>query len=497
MKITKNINFSPLALMVIVAALVVRVINLNYNSPFNDEAIYVVVGKMGLFYRDWSELAPFEWMAGLPIFYPPLSTLAHEIGGIVSSRFFNVIFFILTMATIHQIAYLLTPGERKTKARAALISLAVLGSTSSGYYVSRLATYDMPSFFFLALSSYFLIKVNQLQGSFKKYYFAGAVFLFISFSFKYVIGIFVPVLFLYLYFSSGESKVKRKAFLSYFVVPSILMFGLLGLLNLRNFLIYYQEQVVTEIKTSVGGVLEIFVRESNIILFLWALGSIGYFFRKKYREWLALTLVSLLIVFVHTLNMREHTFDKHVLLTVMGFSLVSGIGISFLLDSIKNVSFSKISKFFVTLMLILAWIYPIKIYDSYNKLWVNTYPVMGYIEGNLEPNSIVLTELGAVTTLSLFDQTYPPNVFTFDYIEYDEYLAEVAIEKGLNDGYFDMVILQSQEDDKLEDFFYLNEVTINSINEMYTLCYQDAHFEVYEKLYMEDLDPCLPTSFSN
>ena len=67
-------------------ALLIRVIGINYNSAFNDEAIYVVVGRLGIFANDWWSYGAKLWMAGLPYIYPPLTALAYEVGGLAGSR---------------------------------------------------------------------------------------------------------------------------------------------------------------------------------------------------------------------------------------------------------------------------------------------------------------------------------------------------------------------------------------------------------------------------
>ena len=54
-----------LLLALFAMAFFVRLYNLNYNSPFSDEALYVVVGKLGIFQHDWFSYNAKIWMGGL------------------------------------------------------------------------------------------------------------------------------------------------------------------------------------------------------------------------------------------------------------------------------------------------------------------------------------------------------------------------------------------------------------------------------------------------
>jgi hypothetical protein len=42
-----------LLVILLLASFIIRILNLNYNTAFNDEAIYIVIGRMGLFASDW------------------------------------------------------------------------------------------------------------------------------------------------------------------------------------------------------------------------------------------------------------------------------------------------------------------------------------------------------------------------------------------------------------------------------------------------------------
>lgn|SRR3989344_87091 len=198
-----------LTVMVFVLAFLVRFINLNYNSPFNDEAIYVVVGQTGLFLGDWVSYNAASWMAGHPYFYPSITAIAYKIGGIAQSRFVNVAFGILTLYTIYQIIIILYERGNK-KLFPGLITIALLGITPIGVYVSRLATYDAPSFFFIFLGLYFISIANLTKFNFEqtaRFYFLAALSIFLAVGFKIISAIYVPFFVLYSYFEIKNKKI--------------------------------------------------------------------------------------------------------------------------------------------------------------------------------------------------------------------------------------------------------------------------------------------------
>src|SRR3989344_247107 len=93
--------------LIIAAAAGIRLYHLDYNTPFIDEAIYVVIGKLGLFEGDWISYNTQAWMAGFPYLYPSLTALAYTTGGIVTSRLLSVLVGVLIVEEIYRFTYFL------------------------------------------------------------------------------------------------------------------------------------------------------------------------------------------------------------------------------------------------------------------------------------------------------------------------------------------------------------------------------------------------------
>src|SRR4030043_1808519 len=175
-----------LFLLVLVSSFIVRVINLNYNSAFNDEGVYIVVGKMELFTGDWWSYGANLWMAGLPYIYPPLTALAYQIGGLMGSRFLNVIFGVLLIEEVYRFTRLINLFDEKVNQLAGLIAAFLVGFSAIGFYVSELATYDILSFFLLLFAINSFLKAKRYENG--KYYFLTAITLLIAFLTKIIMA---------------------------------------------------------------------------------------------------------------------------------------------------------------------------------------------------------------------------------------------------------------------------------------------------------------------
>jgi len=107
------------------------------------------------------------------------------------------------------------------------------------------------------------------------------------------------------------------------------------------------------------------------------------------------------------------------------------------------------------------------------------------LTANSRPKDIVISEIGAITQLGLYPKTSPESVFTFDWIYYDDLEGKEALVHGVNDGYFDTIILSSQNDAKSDMNFEMHKLVVESrdFNRIYSNVYGDDHFEVYKRNY--------------
>src|SRR3989344_1398287 len=116
--------------LILLISLAIRVYNLNYNSPFLDEAQYIVLGQKVLA-GHWQESNPFSWVGGMPLFYPTLSAIL------------GVLSVYLIYEFTKSLRFSSNESEDKVTGFIAGSFLAIL---TVPIYLSRLAIYDMLSF---------------------------------------------------------------------------------------------------------------------------------------------------------------------------------------------------------------------------------------------------------------------------------------------------------------------------------------------------------------
>ena len=209
---------------ILIIAFVVRVYNLNYNSPFLDEAIYITLGKT-LFYGNFNDHTPFNWVGGMPLLYPTISALAYIAGGIIGSRLINVILGTLSVYLMYKFTQKLHFWKEEHLNKATGIFAALfLAISAIPISLSRLATYDMLSVTFFLGGLVFL-----LDALFKKNpnsYFWSALCLLLAFLTKYTVLMFFPFILLLAYLYIKVYNKKQISEVLFFIFMIIVGLGI-------------------------------------------------------------------------------------------------------------------------------------------------------------------------------------------------------------------------------------------------------------------------------
>src|SRR3990167_5338459 len=210
--------------IILLSAFLIRTINLNYNSPFLDEAIYINLGK--IFWKGhWSELfEDISWVGGFPFFYPPLSAMFHALGGIVATRFFNVLLGVGSVFLVYKFTREIFPvSSEKESKTAGLVAAALMATSAIPITFSRLATYDA-LLVFLFLAGVVALARAVFEGE-RNAYVAGAVLLFLAFLAKYIAVIYIPLLLLVTLYLAVKTKRGEavEGILTTFWVPLLLL----------------------------------------------------------------------------------------------------------------------------------------------------------------------------------------------------------------------------------------------------------------------------------
>ena len=504
----RRISFLDMLFFVVIfAALLVRVINLDYNSAFNDEAIYIVVGRMGLYTSDWLSYGAKLWMAGLPYIYPVLSALAYETTGLLGSRFLNVIFGLLLVEEVYRLTLLLNLFDRQTNKTAAVIALFLSGFTATGIYVSKLATYDILSFLLMMVAITSFLRAQYSQNG--KYYFISFVSIFFAFLTKIVVGIFfAPLFILSLAILRSRSKKHKQLALAYLYVPFFLgmsIYGLLSINNLMTFIATHRGQGIVE---QYQPLFELIWDMSGFTM-LMAIPASGLLaLLNKTKQTASLCGLAAVIPVFHLTLRRFATLDKHIYLTEIFLSVIIGYATSYLIhrkDSVPFPSFisqlsakaklrlpllSKLSVhnrnggsllFRSIVVFCLAFVFAfhsLQTADGLEQGWKNTKGVGYFLSEKVKPGDKVLTENGGALILMLYDKIFPPtNIVTFDWIDYSGITEEQAYVQAIRDGYFDFV----EFDGESQTHETLTQILRQEMSGSYSLIYSVNNFEVYEK----------------
>jgi hypothetical protein len=450
------------------------VYNLNYNTPFNDEAIYIVVGRMGLFAHDWWTYGASLWMAGLPYIYPALTALAYQTGGIIGSRFLNVIFGLLAAEETYRLTRQIRLFDSRTDQVAGIIAAGLVGLSTAGLYVARLATYDMPSFFFLLIAVNSFLKAEHFHHG--KYYFLSALFLLIAFYTKIVAAIFYPpLLLLSLVIMRSRPKLHRSLYIKYLLLPLGLGLFLYFLFFTSRLLTFTQ----THIDSGTGGtywdIFRVIWATISPLLIISALTLPILVLAKKTRFTAVFLLLAAVIPVFHLILNRVPTLNKHLYLTVVFLAVPIGYAVSWF--SRRYLRHPLVGIIIPVMLLVFALIS----LPELNRLehgWLNTKAIEQYLTQRITPDHRILTENGSALVLALYDKVNPPtHMATFDWIDYSGFKGKEGYTRSVQDQYYDFIELDGQhEDNELYSLIHYQ------LTAKYSLVYDQKPFRIYAKI---------------
>jgi len=469
-------NYVILFYIILISAFIVRTVNLNYNSAFNDEAIYIVIGRMGLFASDWWSYGARLWMAGLPYIYPTLSALAYQTGGLVGSRFLNVIFGVILVEEVYRFTNLLNLFDKRTNTVASLIAVFLAAFSGIGIFVSKLATYDMASFLLLIVGINCFLKAKYFLNG--KYYFLAFLCLFAAFLTKIIIAVFFPILLVISFFITRTRSTQHKKLAFTYLYA-------LSFLGVALYFYFYRDNLITYILThnNLGkaedylSIPSLIWREAKIPLILLLPAAFMLVKANKTKALVALIALSAIIPVFHLALFRYATLDKHMYLTIIFLSIIAGYGSSLIILS-KNKLVAITAKGLLPLVAFLYLVNSYQVLYDHEHDWKNTASLQSYLRQNVKPGDKVLTEEGGAVIFALYDKVFPPvNIVTFDWIDYSGLKDNRGYLQAITDVYFDYIELDEEfvGNDSLK-----SEIRQN-LSANYSLINKQDSFEIYEK----------------
>lgn len=480
LKIIKNTSLY--IFVVLFFSFISKIIDLNYNSPFGDEAVYIAIGNSILFKWNWALYNSASWLGGHTYFYPVLSSIAYFFNGIVGARLVNVVISVIGTYYVYLITkkiLIKSYGLARPKRieLSALFSAIFVAFSYSMTYVSRLATYDMPSFTSLIIAIYYLIdssdiKRDEMEKS--KRLFVSAVFLSLSFAFKYITSLYIPtiVLFVFIFFV-GKNKKMIKPVVYYFLVPLVVFVSLLSLTQLNYLLTYAFGQVHRESNLPLD-IVSAFIRNTYYMIPVLVIVLFNFIKKKDYFKIFVLAISMFTIIFFHLLTGRISALDKHSFLIVLPIAIFVAFPIYELLNKkMLVVVFSILSIFYVT--------YSMQISTSIKYKWPNYSKTLDYLEHNVDKGDIVLSENSATVILSGSKNINVDDIKTFDWFTYKNKVGKEAYALAVFEGYFKYIELEYVSISKPETYKEIYKVVADNLTGNYSQVFVDDNSVVYKR----------------
>lgn len=471
-------------LPILLIGVILRISNLNYNSPSNDESIYIMIGNLGFFEHNWWLFNAKAWMAGSQYVYPVITAIANSIGGIVASRLINVIFGLLAVITIFHLSGLLSGYKNFQKYVAGSISAFLVAVLPVSLYISRLATYDMPSFFFFFLGLYFLVSAEKNKEAAKNYFLSAVFFMLASFT-KIFTGFYIPLIIGYSFYNAYKNKLLND-WKIYFLVPIVILTFVYIMTFANIFPSLFQSQTL-----KIGDIVGEFITSMPLIGAWVLVGTIGMIIKKDLEKWLVLSSGALYVLLIHFSEHSLLSLEKHAFISIFFLSIIAGVGFSHIASLLikSPVKFKKQRIWpYVALSGVIVTIIAFAIAGQgkveslkYDTMWENSDVLSQYVASIAKPGDKILTEEGTPIILSTYGINNPENISTYDWFKYKNDETVNAYGNATHDGYFNIIQINSADKLKSDRFTDVHNQIWQNLGENYQLTYRQGSFYVYER----------------
>jgi 4-amino-4-deoxy-L-arabinose transferase-like glycosyltransferase len=421
---------------ILVFAFLFRIYNINYNTPFLDEAQYIAVGLKILSGDFETGFGGISWIGGSPFMYPLLSAIFYSIGGIVGSRFFMVILGTISVFLMYQLTkQLLFFGTKQANERAGLIAAAFMTITTIAIITSRIAIYDGLAFTLFLLGVVFFHKA--IYTGERRFYLWSAVILFLSFLAKYIVLIYFPVLIMVPVVLA--IRLKKKIYLDgisrYFCLPFLLLTGIYigaNFVSLRDFFI--DQGILSQ--ASESRVMQLFTEYTGVSYVLAFLG-IPLIWRRRQFLILLLLALSFIPLVVHGVTGNDSSVQQHTFLSLIFIVPILGAIFASVLQKRKRLGIMLLA-----MALLIQIFYTVPQVKSAESFWPNITEPVAVLKKDLKPSDRILAEADDSLFLEVRDRIPQDQVSGPFYFSYQDKEGIEAYLDALNNGYFQYVQLE-------------------------------------------------------
>lgn len=373
--------------IILLYGLIIIAWNLNYSSASHDEALNILMGRYVLKeYTDphiFNVKLPNEMELGIEqgmipqhtgsvMIQPVFAALGDYVGGLPGARSVGIFFGLGLTVIIYRIASILFSKNN------GLIAAILLLSSGTLVYLSKLATYDIVSVFFLGLS-FLLILISEKHPSFSRsgiWLLLGATSLFLSAITKYVAAIYILPFLIYVFWRHKFSNA-----LLFFLVPLtfyIFIYVNLALIPAWGHLAGSTTGLYKEGKTVISVLTE---RLYQWLAFPYLLAGFGIF-NKNFRRSsiISLIILSTPIVLLHLLSGDGRSLNKNVIYSIIFLIPAAAIGVDKMASIFSmNTHSTWVKPFFMSAVLIIVWVFGIQELRWLERQFPNLSPVIRFL----------------------------------------------------------------------------------------------------------------------
>ncbi len=447
--------------MVMVAAataiiLLIRLTNLDYNTAFVDEAIYLTIGQR-ILTANFSDNA-MQWVTGSYL-YPVTAAVAGSVfsSGLMGARVASAFFSTVAAFSV----YLMT--RRLFDKMSALMAMIVFGFTGASVFVGQLATYDSLGICTQAVGAasltYGLTESRPRMQ--RTLLFAASIFFTLSFLSKYIALAFLPVAGLLLLVYGLQIR-RQRAFVLFvcFMLPLLFLLLAYTVAYWRDLVIFWSNFMnLTSQSMPRALVFEQILYTLRIPLVLALLGSVAVLLGGKGADqsprrrvvaratlavlWMAGT--TLLAYHVVTSGMRS--MDKHVVYALLFLAPLAGVGLTKLGDALDAGLPAEHSRFVAQAFLAAFLLVAILVWQDQTWMlqhgWPSVAETVDFLRSEpITPETPILAEGGQVYDYYLARGEAEPLLNTWGlHFEYGGERGEPAMLRAVEEGYFQYLIL--------------------------------------------------------
>lgn len=341
--------------------------DMGYNGVYHDEALNILMGRQvlgGLFCPGCPQ------NTGSVLIQPVLAAAGDAAGGLYGARAVGIPFGLGLTAVIFFTA------RRLCSEKSALLAALLFVFTGTAVYLSKLATYDIISAFFLGASFLLLVMAEGEAGRGKGrlMLFFSAVLLFLSAMTKYVAAVFIIPIAAYAIW-----RHKARNPVSLFVLPLVcfcIIYFFLALYPVREAIMGSSVSTYEESQVPFSTLSSWTLRW---VAMPYLLSAFGLFHKEKCKTVFVLIALSTPIILLHLISGAEQSVNKNVIFSIIFLSPAAALGVDHMGALFSSYSLSSwVKPLFVTAVVAVVWAFGVHELGWLERQYPDMKPVTGF-----------------------------------------------------------------------------------------------------------------------